>query len=323
MKILILLLSLSLFSFATFGADKPFKFDVAELEENVELLEEEEEFSFSDSDLKDESVETDLSFTPEKETPKLNPNTKIISTKNGKYIYHPNQEKGLYKINRNSEYLYKFKKSPVKGFFNMKFGQINLKKYESDDKDANGNGRSFESLYDSDSITALFLEYEWEPFKKYRSLSVKAGGGVSYARGSGRFISTDGSPNPNAAAGLEAQERYNFMLWSSTLGLTYKFKIKEDQLFLPFVTGALDYNLATEFRSGFEAFKYQGILATHFGGGVSLNLGWLERAAALELDKEFGINNAYLTIEARNVIVFDDDKDIGGFIFIAGLSFEY
>jgi len=327
-----LLLSLLFISLpSAFAETNPdFKFDIEDFEKSVqedsdftdfgedsEFGEGEDvDFDFSsddlgESDFEDQTIEEDLDFAPSTDTPKLNPDTQVITTKSGKYIYHPNQEKGLYKINRNSEYMYKFKKSPTKGFFNMKVGQVNLENYPGENADT-----KFETLYDSTSITALFMEYEWEPFKKQRSLSVVAGGGISYARGKGRFIGTEN-------AGLQAQEGYTFMLWSASLGLNYKFKYKEDQLFLPFANAALNYNVATEFRSGFKAFKYQGIIGAHFGGGIALNLGWLERAAALELDKEFGINNAYLSFEARNIVSFDDDNDINGLIFLAGLSFEY
>lgn len=322
MKFITVVLLLS-FSYLTFAAEDEFNFDVDELERTVaqeekedfsfsdeDLNNDESEFNFSDDDLKDSKIESDLSFTPEKETPKLNPDTRIISTRKGKYIYHPNQEKGLYKINKKSEYLYKYKQSPAKGFINVKAGNVNLANFEAED------GTKFSDLYDSDSITALFFEYDWEPFKKHRSLSVKVGGGLSYARGSGRFV---GNTNVQDSP----LERFNFMLFNSTAGLTYKFKNLSNQLFIPFVTGGLDYNLATEFKSGFSAFKYQGILGAHAGGGLSINISWLERQASLDLDRQYGINNTYLTIEARNIISFDEDEDIGGLIIIAGLSFEY
>jgi hypothetical protein len=154
--------------------------------------------------------------------------------------------------------------------------------------------------------------------KKYRSLSFKAGAGIAYARGNGQFVGEN-----SVNEGQISSEKYTFMMIPISAGVVYKFKYINDQLFIPFATGSLDYNLATEFRSGFEAFKYAGILGAHFGGGVLLNLGWLERSAALELDKEFGINNTYLSIEARQVVSFEDENDINGFMFLAGLSFEY
>ncbi len=258
------------------------------------------------------SVNSDLDGIPYKKIPKLNPNTQTVTTKKGRFIYHPNQEKGLYKITRSNEYLYKYKKSPLKGFIHLKGGRINLENFPG-----KASTTKFKDLYDSTSLTTLYMEYEWQPLKKLRSLSLKMGGGISYARGSGRFLDT-------SLAGQEAKEKYTFMMFPLSLGLIYKFKFMHDQLFVPFATAAFDYNLATEFRSGFTAFKYRGVLASHVGGGVLLNLGWLERTAALDLDRQYGINNTYLSLEARSVISFDKDKgDISGFVVLAGLSFEY
>ncbi len=269
-----------------------------------------------DSQTLNEDFNLDVDEIPKERTPKLNPDTKIITTRKGKYIYHPNQEKGLYKISRGNEYHYKYKKSPLEGFIHVKGGSLNLENFPTEP--ASGDTSLFKQLYDSTSITTAYFEYEWQPLKKLRSLSLKAGFGISYARGQGRFV---GAGNVNA--GLEAQEKYTLMAFPLSFGAIYKFKFMNDQLFLPYATGALDYTTVTEFRSGFDAFRRAGILGAHVGGGVLLNLGWLEKSAALELDKDFGINNAYLSLEGRSVISFNDDFDINGFIFLAGLSFEY
>ncbi len=248
-----------------------------------------------------------------KKTQKLNTNTQIIIARNEKYIYHPNQEKGLYKITRENEYKYKYKKSPLNGFIHIKGGSLSLANFP-----AKSSKIKFNDLYNSNSIATAYFEYEWQPFKKHRSLSLNTGLGVSYAQGQGRFIGAE-----NVNINHKAQEEYTFILFPLSVGLVYKFKFTNDQLFLPFAIGAIDYNLAAEFRKNFNAFKYAGILGAHWGGGVLLNLGWLEKASALELDKEFGINNTYISLEGRYVISFYDDKDINGFILLAGLSFEY
>ncbi len=252
-----------------------------------------------------------INTTPGKKILKLNPQT--IVANNEKYIYHPNQEKGLYKINRENEYHYTYKKSPLNGFIHIKGGSLDLRNFPSKNSQT-----KFNDLYNSNSITTVYFEYEWQPFKKHRSLSLNTGLGISYAQGQGRFIGVE-----NININLKAQEEYTFILFPMSVGLIYKFKFISDQLFLPFAAGAFDYNLATEFRSGLKAFKYAGILGAHWGGGVLLNLGWFEKDSALELDKEFGVNNIYISLEGRQVISFYDDTDINGFIFLAGLSFEY
>lgn len=233
--------------------------------------------------------------------------------KRGRYIYHPNQEKGLYRINKNGEYLYKYEKSEFNGFFHLKGGSYSFENFPTEDA-----ANKFESFYNSETATTFFLEYDWPVFKSMPSLSLNFNGGLAYARGTGAFV----DPDVTSTVG-PAREKYTLIFLPLGVGLTYKLKFISNQLFLPFVNGSLNYNLLLEYREGFEAFKYLGIFGAHFGGGVSINLGWFERLASLQLDQEFGINNTYLSLEARQVIGFEDDNNINGFVVLGGLSFEY
>lgn len=326
-KAALLLLSLTLSSQSWAEEDSP-NFNEDAFIQNIALedsgeegdeLEELEGFEFEeDAENINDDFSNDLKSIPKQQTPKLNPRTQVVTTKKGKYIYHPNQEKGLYKITRNNEYHYKYKKSKLEGFIHVKGGNLNLENFpqEFETADADGNTSLFQALYDKGSITTVYLEYEWKPLKGNRSLSLKAGTGISYARGKGRFVSGENE-------GQTSDEAYTMMMFPLSAGAIYKFHLWSDQLFMPFATAGVDYNLFTEFRSGFEAFKYAGVLAGHAGGGVLLNLGWLERAAALEMDREFGINNTYLSLEARFITSFYDEFDTTGLVFLAGLSFEY
>jgi hypothetical protein len=273
----------------------------------------EDSFNFEDS-----FSESDSSFAPTDEPEKLKPvrrnsfteSEKQTTTKDGRYIYHPNQDKGLFKINKNDEYLYRYEKTKLNGFLHLKFGSYNFENFPSDVP-----GVQFVDFYDSNSAFTFLLEYDWPIFKKMQSLSLNFSGGFSYNRGRGQFVDT--------SIATPVQERYTLWFLPMGLGLTYKLKFISNQIFLPYVNGSLNYNLLLEYREGFEAFKYLGIFGAHFAGGVSINLGWFERLTALQLDQEFGINNVYLTLEGRQVVSFEEDNDITGFVFLGGLSFEY
>lgn len=267
----------------------------------------------------DESFnEGDSGFAPTAEPDKLEPirsdrfskDEKKTTNKDGRYIYHPNQDKGLFKINKNDEYIYKYDRTELHGFLHIKFGSYNFENFPSDVE-----GVQFEDFYDSNSAFALFLEYDWPVFKKMQSLTLNFSGGLSYNRGRGQFVDT--------SITTPVQERYTLWFLPMGVGLTYKLKFISNQIFLPYVNGSLNYNLLLEYREGLEAFKYLGIFGAHFAGGVSINLGWFERLTALQLDQEFGINNVYLTLEGRQVVSFEEDNDITGFVFLGGLSFEY
>lgn len=272
--------------------------------------------SFEDfEDFEDDLVETPAESKPETSTletlkPEPKENRALGKDKRGRYIYHPNQEKGLYKINKNGEYLYKYEKTELNGFFHLKGGGYSFENFPTED-----STNKFEAFYDTETAVTFLLEYDWPVFKNMQSLSLNFSGGMAYARGNGAFVDT--------SIGLEAREKYTLLFLPMGVGLTYKFKFISNQLLLPYINGSLNYNFLMEFREGFEAFKYLGIFGAHFSGGVSINLGWFERLASLQLDQEFGINNSYLTIEARQVIGFEDDNDINGFVILGGLSFEY
>jgi hypothetical protein len=230
--------------------------------------------------------------------------------KDGKYIYHPNQDKGLYKINRNGEYLYKYKKSKLHGFIHLKGGLYDFENFPTDIE-----GLQFEDFYDSNKTTTFLIEYDWPIFKKFQSLSLKFTGGFSYNRGRGKFIdSTIDTP---------VQERFTFWFFPIGVGLTYKLKFISNQIFLPYVHASFNYNFMIEYKEDFDSFKYLGILGANAAAGLSINMGWFERLTALQLDQDFGINNVYLSFEARQVLSFEKDNDINGLVFLGGFSFEY
>jgi len=288
-------------------------------ENDEDTFDEETEEDF-DLELDDSFSEMDDSFEPTDELEKLEPIKTNRFTENepenkvpardGKYIYHPNQEKGLYKINKNDEYLYKYEKSKINGFFHIKAGAYSFKNFPTENSTL-----KFRDFYDSNTALTFLFEYDWAFFKNIQSLSLNFSGGLSYNRGRGKFRDT--------SIDTPVQEKYTLWFIPMGVGLTYKFKMIDNQIFLPFVNASLNYNLLMEYREGFDAFEYLGVFGAHVAGGVSINLGWFQRLTALQLDQDFGINNVYLTLEGRQVFSFEEEYNLSGFVFIGGLSFEY
>ena len=148
-----------------------------------------------------------------------------------------------------------------------------------------------------------------------KSLNLNFSGGLSHNKGRGKFV--------DDLMNFEAREKYTLWFLPMGVGVTYRLKFIPNQILLPYISAFLNYNLLLEYRESFEAFKYLGIFGSHFSGGISINLGWFERLSALQLDQDFGINNVYLTLEGRQVVSFEKNNDITGFVFLGGLSFEY
>src|SRR5690606_18768098 len=109
-----------------------------------------------------------------------------------------------------------------------------------------------------------------------------------------------------------------------TVGLQYAFEMYDKQIFVPYGTAGLDYITGMEFQeTDFDKSKFMGQLGAHLAGGVAISLGWLEQAASFELDKEFGINQTYITVEVRQNISIQQDFDFTSTAVTAGLWLEF
>ncbi len=303
--------------------DKDEDFDIDEFideaaKEDPDLADITEEDSDDDSsDFDEYAIEEEIENlrSPKESEPLYRPSkSQRVSKKGrGRYIYHPNQKKGLFKIDRDGNYYYKIDSSKRKAAFSLRGGVANFKNFQ----DPN-TGLTYSDIYGGDTATSLNFDWEWKPFKKFKTLSIKFASGFIYDRGKGKLF--------DEATGMvdgDAQESYTLIYLPNTVGATYRFRQYYKQLFVPFITGGLDYHIATELRDDFNRTKFLGIPAAHFGGGVDINLGWLERMADIELDREFGINNTYFSLELRQIVAFNSDRDIANTMFVAGFHFEY
>lgn len=333
----LILVFLLCFADYSIAQDGPFLSDEIEEDLSFNEFESENTDTFTDgnnNDLWSEDFDLDddgpafgsdeINLLPAQEEPKLDPETKLFTTKRGRYIYHPNQEKGLYKINRNQEYLYKYKKSKFTGFFNLKGGAYDLSGFPNTETDTGAS--KFERVYGSARLTTLYFEYEWEPLKKMRDLTVIIASGFAYARGRALVgaggTSSDGIDQTNRPG----KEGLNMIMFPISVGAQYKLRFWDNQILFPFIGGAINANIVTESQEGlsFSNPQLAYFFGAHASGGLALNLSWLERQASINLDNDFGINNTYLTFEARQIISFDTDNwDLNGVIFVVGMSFEY
>ncbi len=245
------------------------------------------------------------------------PNKKSNS-KRVKFIKHPGQKQGLYKISADGKYYYKVEESKQKYGLGIKGGAVVLNQLKNLD-----TGVSFNDLYGGGAKGAFFLEYYWSYFKDknvpniLKKARVKFGSGLLLASGTGTFS------DPNLV-GIDPQESYTFLAFPNHLGLHLSFEFKGKQLIVPFITGAMEYLVGLELQGGnFSRTKFLGQLGAHFGGGFALSLGWLDEAAKFDLDSEFGINQTYLTFELRQNIAIQQDFDFTATFLNVGLQLEF
>lgn len=225
-----------------------------------------------------------------------------------RYIKHPHAEKGLYKITKEGDYLYKVNKSPVHGRASIKLGPFSAPDFVS-----SANGFSYDDLYGSGDIM-LLADYEWSLSSYFPGLGLKVGSGLLFASGSGRLTST----------GQTSLEDFSFVMFPNHVSLSLKFHIWDRQKLVPYVEGGAGAFVFTEQRDDNEpAFgRWGAAYNLHAVGGLAFNITSLSSDAALRIDREYGINDVWLTAEVRQLIGFGN-FDTTTTLFNAGVALDF
>jgi hypothetical protein len=247
-------------------------------------------------------------------------NVKTSKSKKIKFIKHPSQKEGLYKISADGRYYYKVEQSKQKYGLGIKGGALILNQLENLKASPN---IKFNDIYGSSAKPSFYVEYYWAYFKNknvpqiLKKARVKMGSGLLMATGNGRFANS-------AYEGVASKESYTFLAFPNHLGLHLSFEVTGKQLIVPFVTGAFEYLVGLELQNGnFARTKVLGQLGAHVGGGLALSLGWLDQMAQFDLDSEFGINQTYFTVELRQNIALQSDFNFTATFINAGIQLEF
>lgn len=108
----------------------------------------------------------------------------------------------------------------------------------------------------------------------------------------------------------------------------YRFNYMDDQVLVPFLGAGVDYYhlrdekvIAKEDRDG-DKWKY----GYHAAFGVQVLLDYFSPHQARDMKDNWGVANTYLNLEAKFSVVDNfgnDELDLGGSVYTAGLRFEY
>lgn len=123
-------------------------------------------------------------------------------------------------------------------------------------------------------------------------------------------------------SGEQAQDTFTLILMPMETNFVFRADFKENQLLVPFVRAGVDYVFFHESTAGntVKGIKY----GLHGGGGLQILLDGLDSGDNLERD--FGINDVYLTLEGRYNWINSFGSgglDLSGPMFSVGFLFEY
>lgn len=233
-------------------------------------------------------------------------------------VPHPFAEKGLTRITKEGEYLYKVDESPQKRAASFRIGffdPINLENPEQ----AGLPGSTFEENYDQTASPMLLFDYEWQIMQnRWGKFALKAGTGLYVAQGNGHFASV--SP---VNQGLTPREIFTFIALPNSIGVVYRFQYSDRQLFVPYVDGGGTIFTFMEIRDDDQAPKWGASFAAYGAGGLALNLSYFDAIARAALDREYGINRMYFVAEYRVVQAITTKYDFSSDLMNAGFLMEF
>ncbi len=224
-------------------------------------------------------------------------------------VKHPFAEKGLIKIGKDKTYYYKIKESDQTRAASFHVGPFNPVKLGNPE-----TGATFDQNYDQSQNPALVFEYEWQgwnnPLGKF---GIRAGTGLFVAQGHGHFVHTNLNP------GKTPREQFTFLALPNSLGAVYRMQLWHRQLVVPYAEGGGLAWTFSELRDDDKGPKFGGALGAYAAAGFAFNLTYFDYLTRIQLDREYGINACYLTLEYRHVFSFskfDFESDFinGGFL---------
>lgn len=240
------------------------------------------------------------------------PPSKIVEKNKGlesKRIPHPNAAKGLIRINKDGSYQYKIKTSEKSQSASMRFGSMTAPKIENTTQNLN-----FSSMYGSNPWT-IMADYEWQPFRRFGTLGLQLGSGISIFNGKGRLV----TQNLN----LTSEERFTLFIVPVSAFIDYRFEYARKQWLVPYVLAGGTYYLLAEKRDDKSNFNFAAAPAVGGGGGIHFSVTRWDHQTAFNMDRDYGVSDMWVTLEARALQGLNDKLDFTAMTVSLGVTVDY
>jgi hypothetical protein len=226
-------------------------------------------------------------------------------------VPHPNAAKGLSQINKDGSYQYRVRLKPKTRSSTMRFGVMAPPQISG--ATTNLGSKDFSDFYGSGNIVIVNFDYEWQPYTNFGRLGFIVGGGFATVRGNGYFKSS----------GQEADEVYNLYIVPLSAFVDYRFEYARRQWAVPFIKAGGTYFGLVEARDDNKAPTVAGAPAIGGGGGVHFSITAFDPQGAFILDREYGIADMYVTLEAQVLKGVSSDIDFSTQMVNLGVTVDF
>ena len=105
--------------------------------------------------------------------------------------------------------------------------------------------------------------------------------------------------------------------------LKYRFEYVRKQWFVPYIEGGMTYYGLLELRSDNAQTNIAGSPAAGGGGGIAINISRGDSASIFGLDREYGISDMWLNLEARAMQGLKSSLDFTNTTINLGVTVDY
>jgi hypothetical protein len=181
------------------------------------------------------------------------------------------------------------------------------------------SGFSFTDLYTGNPIPTLFFDYEFQLNGRFGALGLRAGTGLFYSTGTGRFVHSDVERSASARPDIS----FNFVMLPNTATALYHFQYWEKQLFTPYVGGGAGYFVFGELRDDGGGPKLGGAAVGVALGGLNILADGIDPIASRELESEYGISHISINLEFSQIVGLNPSYDFSSSVISAGVNMEF
>jgi hypothetical protein len=232
-------------------------------------------------------------------------------------VSHPFAEKGLIRITKDKEYIYKVDPGESHRAMSVQVGMLDPQNLRNPDQDKGSYGDTFKENYDQTSNPTVLITREWDEWVgALGKINLRVGTGAFVAQGHGHFVGTQNE-------GKQPLENLTFLAFPNSAGIVYRMQFSDRPLFIPFLEGGVTGWVFTEFRDDKKGPKF-GVAPSAYGaGGVAINMTYFDYLTRIHIDREYGITGVYFTLEYRRMQAIVDRYDFSGDFVNGGFLMQY